>query len=316
MSEGYDTPAPRRAELSGTELDDSELGSGPGVGDTGVGSTGFGQLERGVSEVAAAGNSEPVGSTVGPGTSSGAGGDSTAGVAAGQAKQVGQDALASGQQVAGVSVDQAKSVAAEAGSQAMNLLGEARSQFTDQAATQQNNLAMWLHSIVDELDEMVGRADGSEHSGQATSLVRQLAGRARGAASWLEDHEPSDLLDETSRFARQRPGAFLALAAAGGLLAGRLTRGLTADSSSSQTSQGRTLEAHSGRHVPPAVTDPATVTSAGPYATVAPASTGDVHVEGDELGSVNSTGAEHDDDLGVNPPAGVLGDLGPDHGVR
>jgi hypothetical protein len=157
--------------------------------------------------------------------------DSTAAVASEQAKQVGQEAMDSGKQVAAVATDEVKSVAAEAGAQARNLLDEARSQLTDQASTQQNNIAAWLRSLVDELDQMLDRTDDSQASGgTATTLVRQVADRARSAAGWLEEHEPADLLTETSRFARQRPGLFLALAAVGGLLAGRLTRGLAADS--------------------------------------------------------------------------------------
>ena len=49
---------------------------------------------------------------------------------------------------------------------------------------------------------------------------------------WLDNHEPSDLLDEVKRFARRRPGAFLALAAAAGVVAGRLTRGAVAANTS------------------------------------------------------------------------------------
>jgi hypothetical protein len=157
--------------------------------------------------------------------------DSTTAVATEQAKQVGQEAVDSGKQVAAVAADEAKTVAAQAGRQAQNLLAEARSQLTEQASTQQNNLASWLQSLVEELDQMVDRSVDSQASeGTAASLVRQIADRARHAAGWLEQHEPADLLSETSRFARQRPGLFLAMAAAGGLLAGRLTRGLTAES--------------------------------------------------------------------------------------
>jgi ElaB/YqjD/DUF883 family membrane-anchored ribosome-binding protein len=170
--------------------------------------------------------------TTGAGTtSSSSGADSTTAVATEQAKQVGQEAVDSSKQVAAVAAGQAKSVAAEAGAQARNLLDEARSQLTEQARSQQNNLAGWLQSLVEELDEMVDRSGDSRASEDtAASLVRQVADRARQAAGWLEQHEPADLVSETSRFARQRPGLFLALAAAAGLLAGRLTRGLTADS--------------------------------------------------------------------------------------
>jgi len=173
---------------------------------------------------------------IGTSTSHDSGPSSTPEVAADQAKQVGHEALDGGRQVAQVAADEASSVVGEAGTQAKNLLGEARTQLTDQAATQQNNLATWISSIVDELDGMVDRSEGGDTSGVATSLVRLVSSRARSAAGWLEDHEPADLLTETSRFARQRPGMFLALAAVGGLVAGRLTRGLTADASPSTSS--------------------------------------------------------------------------------
>jgi ElaB/YqjD/DUF883 family membrane-anchored ribosome-binding protein len=182
---------------------------------------------------------EPLTPSSGGGTPSYTEPSSTSEVATDQAKQVGHEALDGGRQVAQVAADEASSVAHEAGSQAKNLLGEARTQLTDQASTQQNKLAAWLSSVVDELDGMVDRSQGgdtAQQSGAATSLVRQVSSRARSAATWLEDHEPADLLTETSRFARQRPGLFLALAAAGGLVAGRLTRGLTADASASESS--------------------------------------------------------------------------------
>lgn len=80
---------------------------------------------------------------------------------------------------------------------------------------------------------MADRSDAADSpSGTATNLAQQASGRAHSVASWLEEHEPADAFDEVARFARQRPGMFLALAAVGGLLAGRITRGLTSDSSS------------------------------------------------------------------------------------
>lgn len=202
-------------------------------------------------------------------TSSNGGADSTTAVATDQAKQVGQDAVEGGQHVAGVAVDQVKSVAGEAGTQAKNLLGEARTQLTDQAGTQQNNLATWLHTIVEELDQMVDRSAGSEQSGPATALVRQVSERTRGASTWLQDHEPADLLSQTSRFARQRPGMFLALAAVGGVLAGRLTRGLTADAPAS-TSHGSGTGPDSYEVSTVAVATPVTPAASGSYAPVTP----------------------------------------------
>ena len=59
-----------------------------------------------------------------------------------------------------------------------------------------------------------------------------------GAASWLEQREPADLLDEVRNFARRRPGTFLIGAAVAGLAAGRLTRGLK-DQGNGQPDTGR-----------------------------------------------------------------------------
>ena len=71
-------------------------------------------------------------------------------------------------------------------------------------------------------------AHGSEQSGMATDLVQQAGERTNAVASWLEQREPGHVVDEVTRFARQRPGAFLALAAGAGFLVGRLGRGLKA----------------------------------------------------------------------------------------
>ena len=71
-------------------------------------------------------------------------------------------------------------------------------------------------------------AQNSEQQGPATDLVKQAAERTSTVASWLEDREPGHVVDEVTRFARQRPGAFLAIAAGAGLLVGRLGRGLKA----------------------------------------------------------------------------------------
>lgn len=163
-----------------------------------------------------------------------------------QGKQVGQEAVEGGKQVASVAADQATSVAAEAGEQAKNLLTEARSQLSSQASAQQGNLASWLHSFADELRELVDGRSGQARdkdgvggeedkatstSGVATRFASQASEQAHGVADWLEKREPGDLLEEAARFARRKPGTFLAIAAVGGLVAGRLTRGLTANSS-------------------------------------------------------------------------------------
>ena len=158
-----------------------------------------------------------------PQTGEPAGEPSTTDVARDEAAGVGQHARDAGGQVAQTATDQARQVVAETGRQARDLLGEAQGQASSQASVQQQKAAQQLHSVADELGQM---AANSGQSGVATEFARQAADRAHGAASWLEQREPADLLDEVRNFARRRPGTFLIGAAVAGLVAGRLTRGL------------------------------------------------------------------------------------------
>ncbi len=160
---------------------------------------------------------------------------STTDVARDEAAGVGQHAREAGGQVAQTATDQARQVVAETGQQARDLLGEAQGQARDQASVQQQKAAQQLHSVADELGQM---AANSGQSGLATEFARQAADRAHGAASWLEQREPADLLDEVRNFARRRPGTFLIGAAVAGLAAGRLTRGLK-DRGNGQQSNGQ-----------------------------------------------------------------------------
>ena len=167
-----------------------------------------------------------------PGFGSGAGSDSsTTDVAKEQASEVGDTAAQAGAQVAGVAKEQVANVAEQAKTEAKNLLGQTRDELSSQAGTQQQRVAGGLRSLGSELHAV---ADGTaaEQDGPTRQFARQAADRISTAASWLEDREPGQVLSEVQRFARQRPGAFLALAAVAGLAAGRLTRGLTADSQS------------------------------------------------------------------------------------
>src|ERR1700736_2255732 len=107
----------------------------------------------------------------------------------------------------------ARQVVSETARQARDLLGEASGQARDQASVQQQNAARQLRAVADELQEMAAK---SGQSGVATEVAQQAAGRIHGAASWLEQREPADLLQAVRDFARRRPGVFLAGAAVAG----------------------------------------------------------------------------------------------------
>lgn len=144
-------------------------------------------------------------------------------VAKDQAAAVGQGAARAGQQVTAVAKDQMQNVAVEAGSQAKDLLTQAQSELIAQAGSQQKQLASILHDLADELHSM---ASGAQSPGMASNIARRASTRGHDIASWLEAREPAQLVQELQNFARQRPGAFLALAASAGLVAGRLGRGV------------------------------------------------------------------------------------------
>ncbi|QGQ19823.1 hypothetical protein GC089_12115 [Cellulomonas sp. JZ18] len=158
----------------------------------------------------------------------------TAQTAQQEAAGVAQSAVDSGRTVAHEAKDQARQVTDEAKQQARSLFDQARTEVSDQAGAQQKRLADGLRGLGDELSRMTESSEG----GLASDLARQLADRTSSAATWLDDRQPGDLVTAVSDFARRRPGVFLAVAAGAGLLAGRLTRGLSAAASDEGTSGG------------------------------------------------------------------------------
>jgi hypothetical protein len=142
-----------------------------------------------------------------------------------EAADVARTAKGSAQNVAQTAKSEAANVASEAKSSAQDLLHQAKSGLTSQAGTQQQKAAEGIRTISSQLQSM---ADAPDQQGVASDLIRQAAQRSESVASWLENKQPGDLLGEVQRFARNKPGTFLLLAAGAGVLAGRLTRGLTA----------------------------------------------------------------------------------------
>ncbi|MEU7929984.1 hypothetical protein [Micromonospora echinofusca] len=142
-----------------------------------------------------------------------------------EASRVGHHAAQAGGQVAHTAAEQGGQVASEARRQARNLTGEAGTQLREQARAQQHRAADGLRGIGRELGSM---AERSEDSGMAGQAVRRMADAAEQAAGWLDEREPTAVLDEVRSYARRHPGTFLAGAALAGMLVGRLTRNLTA----------------------------------------------------------------------------------------
>ena len=122
-----------------------------------------------------------------------------------------------------------------------------------------------LHGLSDELEQMAGSGGGP-----GAEVARQVSSRSRELARHLDRHEPAELLDQVREYARSRPFAFLAGAALAGVVAGRLTRGLTAQGGSGQG----TAELYPGGTAafPPA--EPVTDTFPAAAATSAPLTDG------------------------------------------
>ncbi|WP_285314268.1 hypothetical protein [Pseudarthrobacter sp. fls2-241-R2A-168] len=163
-----------------------------------------------------------------------------------EAADVARTAKGSAQNVAHTAKDEAANVAAEVKYSAQDLLSQAKSGLTSQAGTQQQKAAEGIRTISSQLHSM---ASAPDQQGMASDLIRQAAQRSESVASWLENRQPGDLLGEVQKFARNRPGTFLLLAAGAGVLAGRLTRSLTAGATESQS--GTSSRGLSGQYSSP-----------------------------------------------------------------
>jgi len=142
-----------------------------------------------------------------------------------EAASVAGEAAGAAQHVTETAKTEVTNVASEVKTSARGLLEQARSDLTSQAGAQQQKAAGGIRAISEELRSM---AEAPEQQSVASDLIRQAADRSASVASWLENRDPGSLVDEVKSFARQRPAAFLLLAASAGVIAGRLGRSLQA----------------------------------------------------------------------------------------
>jgi hypothetical protein len=181
------------------------------------------------------------------------------------ATQVASTASEKAGQVAQTTKEQAQEVVAEATTQARALAGELKTQASEQAGVQRDRIVEQLHSVGDELRQMV---DNGGQSGVATELAGELATRVKDAASYLDGKEPADLLVAVKDYARRKPGTFLIGAAVAGLVAGRLTRGAraaTSDDDSVSPSYAPSVPASTYAPTIPSSTYPTTMSSAAGF---------------------------------------------------
>ena len=178
----------------------------------------------------------------------------TARIARDEAVDVAQSAREAGASVTGTAAEQARNIVEETRWQASGLLNEARSEAWQQAHAGQRKAAQNLHTLASQLNDMAVKSDDST---MAAQLAGEASNRLHDVASWLEQREPGDLLDEVRDFARRRPGTFLLGAALAGVLAGRMTRGVAAAAQSGQSGQPRQPSGASAHVSAPASAQPA-----------------------------------------------------------
>jgi hypothetical protein len=136
--------------------------------------------------------------------------------------------------VAGNVRGEASAVVSEAGAQARNVADEARIALRQQASDGTSRAA-------GAVDQFAGRlralADGNaDQAGDLQRYARDLGDRLGGVAGRMQDRGLDGLVDDVQRFARRRPGVFLAVAAGAGFAAGRLFRGAKEDPDGSTSS--------------------------------------------------------------------------------
>jgi hypothetical protein len=155
-------------------------------------------------------------------------------------------------------------VASVAASEVKGLYREAKEELREQAQRQHERVADGLHTVSGELSDMVAV---SSSEGIAAELVREASQRTESVAAWLDARDAGSLVTEVSRFARRRPGVFIALAAGVGVALGRATRAAVDTESETATPSADSVAA------PPPVTQVPPVPPVPPAPPVAPQAT-------------------------------------------
>ena len=240
----YDPPAPSSSGadplIPGSQTETSTDPYASGIGSAPPGS-GYGAPPSGYSTAASGYGTAASGYGSTPPTYGTAPADygteppSTTDVAKDEAGAVKDTAVQGGKQVAETAKAEAGNVAAEAKQQARTLVDQTAGEIRTQAKEQQRRAAGGLSALADELSTM---ADSSQ-SGPLGDLARQAADKGHQLATYLENHDSSEVLDQVRSFARRRPFAFLIGAAVAGVVVGRFARGLAAEAGDAQDTPRR-----------------------------------------------------------------------------
>ncbi|GAA2286474.1 hypothetical protein GCM10009853_047030 [Glycomyces scopariae] len=151
------------------------------------------------------------------------GADDTATVARERGADVAHTAADEVKHVARTAREEGLHLAEEARAEARHIADDARAQLREQAEAQTERVTESMRRFGDQLGAL---ADGrTEEAGPLAAYAGAAADELRRAAERVRDGGLDGVLDDTRRFARQRPALFLAGAVVAGFAAGRLLRG-------------------------------------------------------------------------------------------
>ncbi|SHN74475.1 hypothetical protein [Cryptosporangium aurantiacum] len=157
----------------------------------------------------------------------------TAGTAQQEGTALASSAKDAGSDVARTASDQASQVAGEAKAQAADLLRTTKDEVSGQVDAQRQRLVSALRTTGDELGS--GR---DQHSALTAELTQRAGDYTRRFADYLDAKGPDAILEDVRSFARRRPGTFLLLAGAAGVVAGRVFRSVSAASGEGASDSG------------------------------------------------------------------------------
>ncbi|MFL4480087.1 hypothetical protein ACIPUB_17650 [Paeniglutamicibacter sp. ORCA_105] len=132
---------------------------------------------------------------------------------------------------------EAHHIARDLGDEGSRLFSTLGDEVRNQASMQQRRVTTTLREISDEFAWMLH--DGSAN-GLAGNVVERATVYSANAADWLDGRDPGNLVQETKRFAKRHPAAFLGIALGAGLVAGRLTRNAGEGASAREANDART----------------------------------------------------------------------------
>jgi hypothetical protein len=125
------------------------------------------------------------------------------------------------QSVASTATDEGRAVVETAKSETGRLASEARAEMRKQGDEQTRRMADRVRDVGDQL-ERVQRGEAPE--GPVANVLVEFGSRANQFADRLQSGGIDEVTRDVKRFARQRPGVFLAGAFALGVVAGRTLR--------------------------------------------------------------------------------------------